>query len=145
MVIPADRRIGIRIAALLAFGAGVVGAGACLNSPTNAYLYACGAGEACPTDTVCAGDDLCHPVYVPDAGAPDAGSYACADGDPQCPPGETCSADKLCVAPGQVDGGQTDGGGPSTCDLASAFPASSPSACGSDCAGLAIADFNHDG
>src|SRR6202042_242915 len=35
--------------------------------------------------------------------------------------------------------------GTKPCDLATAFPSSTPTSCGVDCTGLAIGDFNHDG
>ena len=71
---------------------------------------------------------------------------------PECPDGQTCDSNGLCSAgdagsmelPDAGDAGAPDAGR-KPCDLATAFPSSAPTSCGSDCTGLAIGDFNHDG
>jgi hypothetical protein len=129
----------------------------CLSTANNDYLYSCANGGSCPTGSGCGGDQLCHPVFVAGAGPADAGSYLCANASPECPPGQSCGANNLCVAgdggnvglPDAGDAGNVipDGGdgGSSSCNLATAFGSSAPVACGTNCAGLAIGDFNRDG
>ena len=122
--------------------------GACLSTPANGYLYSCSIEQACPAGTGCASDNLCHPQYVAGAGPADAGAYLCASTVPECPEGQTCQPNGLCSA---GDGGGMelpdagDAGSTKPCDLAMAFPGSSSFACGTNCAGLAVGDFNRDG